>query len=126
MVITAVSRIIDIEAERYKLEPGARAVSEYDMPDHPCSIAIMPTDHSHSVYMEMALQLCGFLSPTLALRCPFPNLDSSSQSGWQGTLYSDVDLSGKTITKYGADALRQSRWRHYPSKFSFQLDWRAT
>src|SRR5690606_32706122 len=55
----------------------------------------------YSVYMEIALQPCGFLSahhgPTLAypdIDFYFRNLDGS------GTLHRDVDMRGRTITNH--------------------------
>jgi 3-hydroxymyristoyl/3-hydroxydecanoyl-(acyl carrier protein) dehydratase len=119
-----VSRIIDLEAERYKLEPGARAVSEYDMTAHPWFYRdnAYPTI-PYSVYMEMALQLCGFLSAYLGSSLSFPNLDFYFRNlDGQGTLYSDSDLSGKTITNTVQMLSSITLEGIILQKFSFQLE----
>ena len=81
-----ISRIVEIDAERYKLEPGARMVSEYDMPDQPWFYRdnAYPTI-PYSIYMEMALQLCGFLTAYLGSSLTFPGSGLLfPQSGWTG------------------------------------------
>lgn len=119
-----VSRVIEIQAERYKLAPGARMVSEYDMPYQPWFYRdnAYPTI-PYSIYMEMALQLCGFLSAYLGSSLAFPELDFYFRNlDGQGTLYKDIDLSGKTITNTVHLLSSITLEGIILQKFAFQLD----
>jgi 3-hydroxymyristoyl/3-hydroxydecanoyl-(acyl carrier protein) dehydratase len=93
-------RILEITGERHHFEREARITSEYDVPQEawffrdsgPCGLP-------YSVWMEIALQPCGFLTAYLGtnLICPevdyyFRNLDG------RGHLLADMDMRGKTIT----------------------------
>lgn len=94
------SRILEVTGTRGDYKQKAGLVAEYDVPADAWyyrqnSAPVMP----YSVYMEIALQPCGFLAtyigctliyPDLELR--FRNLDSKA------TLLRDVDLRNRTIT----------------------------
>jgi len=96
------TRAVAIAGERYKSAPGTAIHAEYDVPvdewfyrDNP--YPVMP----YSVYMEIALQPCGFLSayhgPTLA----FPDIDFYFRNlDGQGRLHHDLDMRGRTITNH--------------------------
>jgi 3-hydroxymyristoyl/3-hydroxydecanoyl-(acyl carrier protein) dehydratase len=98
--LALISRVLAIHGEKFQLDRPASIVSEYDVPREAWFI----TENSYpempySIYMEIALQACGFLSSYLgtATVCPdqdffFRNLDG------QGRLLAKVDPRGKTIT----------------------------
>ena len=94
------SRTTEINGKRLKFDQPSSIVVEYDVP----SDAWYFQDNAYpfipySIWMEIALQPCGFLTSYLApaLLHPqvdyyFRNLDGSS------TLFSNMDMRGKTIT----------------------------
>ncbi|MBE2195506.1 MAG: hypothetical protein IAE83_15135 [Anaerolinea sp.] len=97
-----VSRVTEMHGKRHELAGGSRTVSEYDMPAAPWFFR----DNAqpgipYSVYMEMALQLCGFLSAYLGSTLTFPDLDFYFRNlDGDGRLTRDLDLRGKTITNH--------------------------
>jgi PfaB family protein len=96
-----VSRIMSINGKRHHLDAGSSIVSEYDMPATPTPWFFRDNAYPtipYSVYMEMALQLCGFLSAYLGSTLTFPDLDFYFRNlDGDGLLTRDVDLRGKTI-----------------------------
>ncbi|HRE48511.1 MAG TPA: hypothetical protein PLD47_12370 [Aggregatilineales bacterium] len=97
-----VSRITEIHGKRHDLAAGSRIVSEYDVPDHPWFVRDNAGGGTpYSVYMEMALQLCGFLSAYLGSTLVYPDLDFYFRNlDGDGILHRDLDLRGKTITNH--------------------------
>ncbi|MDX2078245.1 MAG: beta-ketoacyl synthase N-terminal-like domain-containing protein [bacterium] len=95
-----ISRIIDISGERYQSVNGTSIHAEYDVPadawyfqDSP--YPVMP----YSLYMEIALQPCGFLSAYHGPTLPYPDMDFYFRNlDGKGILHEDVDLRGRTIT----------------------------
>jgi 3-hydroxymyristoyl/3-hydroxydecanoyl-(acyl carrier protein) dehydratase len=94
------SRALEINGERGQFDQPSSIVTEYDVP----ADAWFFRDNAYpfipySVWMEIALQPCGFLSAYLGTSLKFPevdyyfrNLDGSTR------LLSNMDLRGKTIT----------------------------
>ena len=97
-----VDRIIKIEGERFVTQPGTSIHTEYDVPadewfydDNP--YPVMP----YSVYMEIALQPCGFLSAHHGPTLDYPDIDFYFRNlDGYGKLYRDVDMRGRTITNH--------------------------
>ena len=97
-----ISRVLDIEGERYKPVPGTSILTEYDVPadawfyrDNP--YPTMP----YSVLMEIALQPCGLLSAYHGPTLEFPEIDFYFRNlDGQGKLHSDKDMRGRTITNH--------------------------
>ncbi|RMG74953.1 MAG: beta-ketoacyl synthase [Chloroflexi bacterium] len=97
-----ISRVLDIQGERYKPVPGTTITSEYDVPvdawyfrDNP--YPTMP----YSVLMEIALQPCGLLSAYHGPTLEFPEIDFYFRNlDGQGKLYTDKDMRGRTITNH--------------------------
>lgn len=95
-----ISRIVDIQGERYQSVKGTYIHAEYDVPadawyfgDSP--YPVMP----YSLYMEIALQPCGFLSAYHGPTLPYPDMDFYFRNlDGKGILHEDVDLRGRTIT----------------------------
>lgn len=94
------SRALEIQGQRHRFDQPSSIVVEYDVP----ADAWYFRDNAYpfipySVWMEIALQPCGFLSAYLGTSLKFPevdyyfrNLDGSTR------LLSSMDLRGKTIT----------------------------
>ncbi len=97
-----VNRVIRIEGERFVTQPGTSIHTEYDVPaaewfyrDNP--YPVMP----YSVYMEVALQPCGFLSAHHGPTLDYPDIDFYFRNlDGYGKLYRDVDMRGRTITNH--------------------------
>ncbi len=97
-----VSRVIDIQGERFKSVAGTSIHTEYDVPEdawfyRDSPYPVMP----YSVYMEIALQPCGFLSAYHGPTLDYPDIDFYFRNlDGRGTLYRDVDMRGRTITNH--------------------------
>lgn len=95
-----VTRAVTIEGERFISKPGTVIHSEYDVPADAWfyrdnAYPVMP----YSVYMEIALQPSGFLSAYHGPTLDFPDIDFYFRNlDGHGTLYSDKDMRGRTIT----------------------------
>ena len=94
------SRAVEINGERQRFNQPASIVTEYDVPTDAWFIL----DNSsptipYAVWMEMALQPCGFLSAYLGTMLLSPNTDFFFRNlDGNATLYSEMDLRGKTVT----------------------------
>ncbi|MFP4345856.1 MAG: PfaB family protein [Anaerolineales bacterium] len=95
-----ISRVLDVEGTPGEIRAGSTLVSEYDVPEDAWFYRQngSPTT-PYAVYMEMALQPCGFLSAYLgsalshaASDLYFRNLDGA------GRLRATPDLRGRTVT----------------------------
>ncbi|MDX1992337.1 MAG: PfaB family protein [bacterium] len=97
-----VSRVVEITGERFKSQPGTSIHTEYDVPvdawwyrDNP--YPTMP----YSVYMEIALQPCGFLSAHHGPTLDYPDIDFYFRNlDGNGRLHHDLDMRGRTITNH--------------------------
>jgi len=95
-----VTRALEITGERFQSKAGTSIVSEYDVPEDEWfyrdnAYPVMP----YSVYMEIALQPCGFLSAYHGPTLEFPDIDFYFRNlDGHGTLYTDKDMRGRTIT----------------------------
>lgn len=117
------SRVTGINGQRSKFNQPADILVEYDVPAqawyfrdnaYPC----LP----YSVWMEIALQPCGFLSAYLGTSLIFPhmdfffrNLDGSSE------LISDMDLRGKTLLTHARLLSTISSDDTIIQKFDFEI-----
>lgn len=94
-----IHRIIGLEATRHKFTVGSHLTAEYDVPVDPwwARDNNNPVTIPYSVYMELGLQPCGFLSAHLGssmlMDVPlyFRNLDG------KGTVHNLMDLRGRTL-----------------------------
>jgi PfaB family protein len=95
-----ISRVLKIEGERYKSEPGTSILTEYDVPaDAWFYLHNAYPSIPYSVYMEIALQPCGFLSAYHGPTLDFPEIDFYFRNlDGQGRLLREIDLRGRTIT----------------------------
>ncbi len=119
-----ISRIVEINAERLVFSGQPNLVSEYDVPVDPwfCqqnSYATTP----YSIFMEIGLQPCGFLSAWLGSTLPhadedfyFRNLDG------EGLMIEDIDVRGKTISNRVALLSATAIKGIIIQKFSYQLE----
>jgi 3-hydroxymyristoyl/3-hydroxydecanoyl-(acyl carrier protein) dehydratase len=93
------SRALEINGKRQSFEKPSSIVTEYDVPAEAWFFRDNAYPHiPYSVWMEISLQPCGFLSAYLGTNLLFPeinyyfrNLDGATK------LLSDADLRGKTI-----------------------------
>jgi len=98
--LALISRVLAIHGEKCQFDRPASIVSEYDVP---CD-AWFITENSYpempySIYMEIALQPCGFLSAYLGTPTVYPDQDFFFRNlDGQGRLLAKVDPRGKTIT----------------------------
>ena len=95
-----ISRVLEVNGTRGDFKNGGSLVSEYDVPADAWfyrqnSSPVMP----YSIYMEIALQPCGFLATYMGCTLIYPdielcfrNLDSTA------TMLKEVDLRNRTIT----------------------------
>jgi 3-hydroxymyristoyl/3-hydroxydecanoyl-(acyl carrier protein) dehydratase len=94
------SRALEINGQRLKFDTPSSIVVEYDVP----ADAWFFRDNAYpfipySVWMEIALQPCGFLSAYLGTSLKFPEVDYYFRNLDGNTrLLSNMDLRGKTIT----------------------------
>jgi 3-hydroxymyristoyl/3-hydroxydecanoyl-(acyl carrier protein) dehydratase len=93
------SRALEITGDRRQINKPASIVTEYDVPTdawffRDSNAPVIP----YSVWMEMALQPCGFLSAYLGTPLMFPEIDFFFRNlDGSATLFSDMDLRAKTI-----------------------------
>lgn len=117
------TRVISIEGERFNCQPGTSIHTEYDVPvdawfyrDN--AYPYMP----YSVYMEIALQPCGFLSAYHGPTLDYPDTDFYFRNlDGQGKLYKDVDMRGRTITNHVTLTSSTSMSGIIIQKFTFAL-----
>lgn len=117
------SRIVEINAERFKFEGKPYLVSEYDVPVDPwyCHQNSYPTI-PYSVLMEIALQPCGFLSAYLGSTLPYPDEDFYFRNlDGDGRFHRVLDLRGKTISNRVALLSATALKGIIIQKFSFAL-----
>jgi 3-hydroxymyristoyl/3-hydroxydecanoyl-(acyl carrier protein) dehydratase len=94
------SRAVEIKGLKHQLNKPASIVTEFDVPADAWffrenSSPVIP----YSVWMEMALQPCGFLSAYLGTMLLFPEIDFYFRNlDGSATLLSNQDVRGKTIT----------------------------
>jgi 3-hydroxymyristoyl/3-hydroxydecanoyl-(acyl carrier protein) dehydratase len=117
------SRVLSIQGERFHPGPGAEIVVEYDVPAE----AWFYRDNNYpsmpySVYMEIALQPCGFLSAHLGTQLMFPEEDYYFRNlDGEGRIVKLVDLRGKTITTRARLEKTMVSGKQIIQKFDFQL-----
>lgn len=104
------SRILQIDGERMNFANQPTLVSEYDVPLKPWFVQHNFSGHDlsgheqiptipYAIYMEIALQPCGFLSAYLGSTLLFPQQDFQFRNlDGTGELLAELDLRGKTIT----------------------------
>jgi 3-hydroxymyristoyl/3-hydroxydecanoyl-(acyl carrier protein) dehydratase len=116
-------RVVEIQGERRKFSAPASVTVEYDVPTDAwyLSDAAFP-DLPYALWMETALQPCGFLSAYLDTYSLIPadvfyfrNLDGSAQMGdW-------MDVRGKTITTRAKLLTHVTTGGTVIQKFAFEL-----
>jgi len=95
-----ISRVLDIRGERYQSVKGTSIHAEYDVPENAWFYTDSPYPVlPYSMYMEIALQPCGFLSAYHGPTLPYPDIDFYFRNlDGKGVLHHDLDLRGRTIT----------------------------
>ncbi len=118
------SRVLSIQGERFHPEtPGAEIVVEYDVP----AGAWFYRDNNYpytpySVYMEIALQPCGFLSAHLGTQLMFPEEDYYFRNlDGEGRILRLADLRGMTVTTRARLEKTMVSGKQIIQKFDFQL-----
>ncbi len=94
------SRVMKITGIRHDFARVSEVEAEYDVPADAWFYRDNPSpDLPCSVYMEMAMQPCGFLSAYMGTSLLFPQQEFSFRNlDGEGTLLKPVDLHGKTLT----------------------------
>lgn len=117
------TRVIDITGERYQSKPGTAIHSEYDVPEDVWFYRDSPyPTMPYSVYMEIALQPCGFLSAYHGPTLDYPDIDFYFRNlDGQGTLYHDRDMRGRTITNHVTMLTSTTMQGIIIQKFDFRL-----
>jgi len=93
------SRILEVNGRQGEIKEFSSLVSEYDVPTDPWfyrqnSYPTLP----YSIYMEIALQPCGFLSAYLGSTLPYPDVDFYFRNlDGHGRILKDMDVRGKTV-----------------------------
>ncbi len=117
------SRVLYVQGERFHPSPGAEIVVEYDVPAEAWfykqnSFPYMP----YSVYMEIALQPCGFLSAHLGTQLMFPEEDYYFRNlDGEGRILRPVDLRGKTVTTTARLHKTMVSGKQIIQKFDFEI-----
>ncbi len=94
-----ISRIIEVNGKQGDLQELPSLVSEYDVPTDSWFYRqnAYPT-LPYSIYMEMALQPCGFLSAWLGSILPYTDVDFYFRNlDGQGRILKDMGVGGKTV-----------------------------
>lgn len=118
-----ISRIVTITGERYQSVKGTSIHAEYDVPLDVWYFADSPYPTlPYSVYMEIALQPCGFLSAYHGPTLPYPDIDFYFRNlDGYGILHHDRDLRGRTITNYVTMLNSTAMNGIIIQKYSFQM-----
>ena len=96
-----ISKVLEIDGQRHDLKSGASMVSEYEVPSAPwfCLQNSNPLTIPYSIYMEVALQPCGFLSAYMGTIMKRPHIDLYFRNlDGKGVIIKEIDLRGKIIT----------------------------
>jgi len=94
------SRVLKVTGTRGEYKQKANLVAEYDVPADAWfyqqnSAPVMP----YSIYMEIALQPCGFLATYMGCTLIYPNLELCFRNlDSHATMLREVDLRNRTIT----------------------------
>jgi 3-hydroxymyristoyl/3-hydroxydecanoyl-(acyl carrier protein) dehydratase len=118
-----ISRIVSITGERYQSVKGTSIHAEYDVPLDAWYFADSPYPTlPYSMYMEIALQPCGFLSAYHGPTLSYPDIDFYFRNlDGYGILYHDRDLRGRTITNYVTMLNSTAMNGIIIQKYSFQM-----
>lgn len=94
------SRVLHVDGERLRFDNQPSLTSEYDVPSDPWFVQqVTAPTIPYSIYMEIALQPCGFLSAYLGSTLLFPEQDFQFRNlDGTGELLAELDLRGKAIT----------------------------
>lgn len=117
------TRIISIEGNRGAFQAPARIVSEWDVPAQPWfSLPTPSAGLPISIWMEAALQPCGFLSAWMGTMLLHPEQDYYFRNlDGQATILSDLDVRGKTITCAATLESTSSNNATIIQRYSFRL-----
>ncbi len=94
-----ISRVLEVNGRQGELREFSSLVSEYDVPTDPWFYRqnTYPT-LPYSIYMEIALQPCGFLSAYLGSTLPYPDVDFYFRNlDGHGRILKHIDVRGKTV-----------------------------
>ncbi len=117
------SRVTSIQGERFRPSPGAEIVVEYDVPVDAWYYQQNSCPYTpYSVYMEIALQPCGFLSAHLGTQLMFPDEDYYFRNlDGEGRILRLVDLREKTVTTTARLHKTMVSGKQIIQKFDFQI-----
>ncbi len=118
-----ISRIVNIEGERYKPGNGTNVLAEYDVPVDAWYYTDSPyPTMPYSVLMEIALQPCGILSAYHGPTFAYPDADLYFRNlDGDGRLIKDRDMRGRTITNHVKMLSHASIGGSILQKYSFDL-----
>ncbi len=117
------SRVLSAQGERFHPSAGGEIVVEYDVPPaawfyRDNSYPYMP----YSVYMEIALQPCGFLAAHLGTQLMFPEVDYFFRNlDGEGRILRLINLGGKTISTHARLEKTMVSGKQIIQKFAFRL-----
>lgn len=122
------SRVVEISGQRQKFDQFASIVADYDVPRDAWFFQNKPyASVPYAVWMEIALQPCGFLSAYLGTSLIYPqmdlffrNLDGASR------LINNMDVRGKTVTTRGRLLSTVASEDMIIQKFDFEVSCQGT
>jgi 3-hydroxymyristoyl/3-hydroxydecanoyl-(acyl carrier protein) dehydratase len=92
------SRILNIQGQPGQFDQPTSITAEYDVPENAWYLETSKVQLPISIYLEIALQPCGFLSAFLGTSLRFPDVDFFFRNlDGQVQLTAPVDVRGKTI-----------------------------
>ncbi len=96
------SRILEIDGQRHHFDRPSSIVCEYDVPQEAWYFRSQENmSLPYSVWMEIALQPCGFLSAYLGTSLMYPEMDYFFRNlDGNSRVLRKIDMRGKTITTH--------------------------
>lgn len=119
-----ISRVLEVEGTPGDFRNPASVVSEYDVPRDAwfCAQNNWPAIMPYSMFMEIALQPCGFISTYMQTTLLIPEKDLFFRNlDGEGTLSSLPDLRGRTITNRSRLTTTAKAGGSIIQKFEFEL-----
>ena len=119
-----ISRVLEVEGEPGSFRNPASVISEYDVSQNPwfCEQNNWPAIMPYSMFMEIALQPCGFISTYMQTTLLIPEKDLFFRNlDGEGTLSSLPDLRGRTITNCSRLTITAKAGGSIIQKFEFEL-----
>ncbi len=121
------SRIVEISGQRHHFDKPASVLVEYDVPQDAWFYANQNfSSLPYSVWMEIALQPCGFLSAYMGTSLLFPEIDFYYRNlDGSARILSDASVRGETITCRAVLTSTVSSGSTIIQKFTFECSCRG-